>query len=249
MPGNIMLKIGDKGGYEDGDVLCAFTRRHVRQAHAEFICHPRRAGRTADGLRPDGLARQFRELTCQYRFRRIARRIVRRRNLWTNDVDEFGPDHINVPTFIRRRKANANHAIFGTRGAEVWYGGWRDFSNATLLQAWQEIEARTPFRDTQHRQWPAGRFDLQYHLMIPVRDFSEARANQLVRPLLHPTDLDADGNPVVVKRRKRRIPWRLIAGLTADDLADIPNRARRVEIRDRVAEIDESLDVQEKEVI
>ena len=85
----LALKIGDSSGYEDGDIVEAFNRRRIRCVHAEHICHVKDAGTTNGGLRSDGLAREFREACCQYRFERVSKREVQRVEIRTGDVQRF----------------------------------------------------------------------------------------------------------------------------------------------------------------
>jgi hypothetical protein len=255
---DLMIKIGNKGGYDDNDVFDAFSRYRIHKTHIEHICDPTKSGFTAEGLRPDGLSRIYCESVYEYRCETISATEYKRTHLGTLDEIIVGPPpqydiEINTPYVHLAEKLdwmlrNPRHQVFGTLGSEVWYGGRQRFTKPIAAYLWTEIEARTVYRKVNFRRWPAQRRDLKEFLMIPVQDFSEARAEHLIQPLLHPTDVDEQGNPIVVKRRKCFLPWRLIAGLTAEDLIDIPNRAKRVELRHRIAEIQESLDVQEKEV-
>lgn len=117
----IALKVGSGSGYEDGDILCCWNRRHIRCVHAQHICHVRTAARNGDGLIPlTHHARDWFEHTHEYRFERVSATEVRRTNLATLAEDVFSetPNEdgqaIDVPLFIARRKLKPLHYLFGT---------------------------------------------------------------------------------------------------------------------------------------
>ncbi len=95
MISELILKIGDQQtasglGFEDGDVICAFNRRRIRQVHAEGICHVRRAPRNGSGLiRLDAVIRDWYEATHQYRNERVSRTEVLRTEIATGTQEVF----------------------------------------------------------------------------------------------------------------------------------------------------------------
>lgn len=226
----ILLKVGDGAGYEDGDVLCAFNRRRTRCVHAERACHLDHAGKTKDGLRPQNcLARWLREHTHQYRFERVSRTEIERVTIATGERELFGPESIDVPLFVQRRLKHGNHAIFGLAGREFWFGGTVTSTHDRLDLVWQKITEQTSRLETEEEftLWPMGRLDIRHHLAVRVVDFSEQEATAFTSPQY---DLDAEGNPltdsqgepIVIAKRNIKIDWR------AHLLDDLQETARNV---------------------
>ena len=160
------------------------------------------------------VARAWFEATHQYRFERISKTEMKRIRLSDMSEEIFNAtprqvdgkmQHANVELYISRRLAHGRHKIFGTPGAEVWYGGRTDVSNAKLDLVWTAIEAKTAHLEADFPRWPAGNRDLISHLFITVDDFSEKEASDLVSPELDLTDPD---NPITVKKRSRHMDWR-----------------------------------------
>ena len=201
----LAVKVGDQGGghstrYRDGDVLCAFSNRRIRCTHAQHICHVRAAGFTNDGLRPnDSLAEKMLQRTRQYKIERTGVQTVVVTNLITMDEHTLSnvPDGdgrcMHVPEFVDNRLEHDRHAIFGSPGSEVWYGGRTYYENDRMTLVWNDIETHSAFREVDHMLWPAGRQDLKEHLMLPVNDMTDAEAEELVIPELK---TDANGKPL-----------------------------------------------------
>ena len=70
--------------------------------------------------------------------------------------------------FVQRRLKNPRHQIFGSTGAEYWYSGRKDYSNAKMTILWNRIETDTLFREVDFPLWPAGDRDLRDHLRIAL---------------------------------------------------------------------------------
>lgn len=235
----IALKVGAGSGYEDGDILCCWNRRHIRCVHAQHICHFKAAARNGDGLiQSTHHARDFFEHTHLYRFDRVSASEVKRTNLvtLTEDILSTTPntkgEHIDVSLFIARRKARANHYLFGAPGAEFWYGGKKDFSHAKLDLVWNAIETKTPNREVDFPDWPAGVDDLKSHLLLRMNDMDDAAAEELIASEIDRTDPQ---NPVTIHRRKRNIAWRDHRDLQAH-IANIDNPAVSVDLRPTVGQ-------------
>lgn len=232
----IIIKIGEGSNYQDGDILCAFNRRIIRCCHAEHICHPWKAGLTAECLRPgDSPAEWFEAITSQYKFERISKTEVRRTDMTTDNKPTIhgpvGKEHIDVEEFLkRRRKAKAPDggpklAIYGTLGAERWYGGRRDVSNAKLDAIWTKIEELTERREdeTEFSLWPFGFLDIRHHLAVRVEEFTDTEANAMVASLVDDKQVDDNGSPIVVAKRKMQVKWRDlldVIGATENDVLD-----------------------------
>lgn len=221
----LLLKIGDGSGFEDGDVLCAFNRRRTRCVHAQHICHVKSVGFNRDGCRPvDSLPFAFMERTHQFKFERVNSTQVVRTNLTTFSQDVLGPvansegERINVPEFIARRLQHANHAVFGTQGNEIWFGGNKDFSNPKLDLVWDAIQTRSAKResDPEFQFWPMGRLDIRTHLAIRVDEFDDTEAEEFVKPMFERTPggqdrLDQHGHRIMARQRTHHVNWRQLA--------------------------------------
>lgn len=222
----LLLKVGDGAGYLDGDILCAFSRLRIRCVHAEHICHIKHTRTTSEGLRPiNSLAAKFLEATQQYKTRRIGKAAVERVNLFTGDVEELDFPHLEE--YLRRRLLHERHRIFGRKGREVWFGGESRVTHTVMDNVWNAIETDTPHREATHRRWPLGRMDKRHHLAIAVDDFDETVAKELIAP-----EVDERTNEVAL-RRKRLVDFRSRLLLSGQDIDDIVNREREVDLRDR----------------
>lgn len=238
----LLLKVGDRSAdpadYKDGDILCAFNRRRIRCVHAESICHVRKAQRNASGLillsEP---SRDWYEATHEYRFERVSATEMRRTMIATGESEILSDrpnakgEYIDVRAFIERRKRRRNkHYLFGEDGAEVWYGGTITADHPRLDVVWNAIETKTPLRERDHGLWPAGEQELRSHLFVRTTDFDDAEAESLVASEVDDSDPD---NPVVVQKRERTVDWKARLGLNAGERADIEDRSKRIDFRDR----------------
>lgn len=82
----LVIKVGDRSNrpsdYKDGDVLCAFSDRHIRYVHAQHICHPRKALRTNAGLiDPQSHAMDLCVQTARFRFDQVSQHVVEKTDL------------------------------------------------------------------------------------------------------------------------------------------------------------------------
>lgn len=253
----LTIKIGDQGGddparYRDGDVLCAFSNRRIRCTHAQHICHVRAAGFTTDGLRPnDSLAEKMLQRTRQYRFERLDLRTMKRITLATMDEEVLSHtpnakgEYIHVPEFVERRLAHSHHAMFGSPGREVWYGGRTYYDNDKMNLVWNDIETYSAFREVDHVLWPVGSDDLRVHFFCSCNDMTDAEAEELVAPQVDEKDPE---NPITEKRRSYKVAWRDLSGLSIGTQDDVTDVAKSVDIRKAVT-FDRSLIVSVKPLI
>ncbi len=233
----IIIQPGPHATYQDGDILCAFNRRRIRCVHAEYICHVRHQGFNSDGLRDlDTLPEVFQKETYQYKFERISVTEIRRTNLGTLDEEVIGPtptlidgrmQHMAVAEFIMRRKAHARHRIFGTAGAEIWYGGRTNAAWEKLDTIWDEIEARTANVETDFEFWPITPKELERFLIVSTNDFDDAVGVDLTAALVDETDPD---DPIMISKRKTWIDWVNLRDLVETDVLD---KTLQVDIRGR----------------
>ena len=205
----------------DGDILAVFNSRRIRCVHAEHICHVKQAGGGIGGLRDNAhVARDWFEHTHQYRFERVSRTEIKR--ILLSDMTEVLIDgtpklidgkmqHMDVERYVNRRMLHNGHRMFGTIGAEVWYGGRTDVSDTKLSLVWNAIETKTAFQEVNFPLWPTGSKDLISHFFVTVDNFDEAEASDLVSSELDLTDPD---NPITVKKRRRHIEWKTVIDST-----------------------------------
>ncbi len=250
----LALKIGAGANYTDGDILTAFNSRRIRCVHAEHICHVKNAGGGIGGLRDNvHVARDWFEHTHQYRFERVSRTEIKR--ILLADLTEVLIDgtpklidgkmqHMEVSLYIARRLAHERHKMFGTTGAEVWYGGRTDVSNAKLDLVWNAIETKTDFREVDFPLWPAGNNDLISHFFVTVDDFDETVATDLVS---HELDLTDPDNPITVKKRQHRIEWKTI--IDAKEHTAIEDKTVSVDLRDTMTPLVRDDTVKTKAVV
>lgn len=214
----LILKIGNSinpKGYQDGDIIEAFNQRRIRKCHAEMICHVQYSGFKPNGFRPNGIAKKFRELTYQYKFERISEKEIKRTNLTSDDTEVFSNvpnakgEQIDAELFIKRRLRHPKHATFGATGAEVWFGGNKDFSSMSMDKVWGMIEADTQEREVNYLLWPLTEREKQVYLAIGVNDFSDMKLSEVLQPLEKQIGVDKNGDPIMelISKRKNYVSW------------------------------------------
>ncbi len=193
----LVLKTNPTDKYAEGDILAAFNRRRTRCVHAEHLCDVRKAGFNADGLRPvGGLAHDFRSIVHEFTFRVVSEKTIERVNNWTGEIDVFGPESIDIAEYLKRRRRDPNHWIFGAIGSEIWHGGRIDFTHPKLDDVWDRITHHTGRLESEpeFEFWPMGRLDIRQHLAVRVKEMDDTEAEALIAPLI---ERDKDGNPVL----------------------------------------------------
>jgi len=192
----LIIKVGEGGSYEDGDILCALNDKNVQGTHAQHICHYQYSGFNSDGLRLDGKSLAFLDCVYQYRFERVNETQVKRTetdhlgNVLSEET--FGKPDIDVDQFVARRLKHAKHRIFGSKGAEIWHGGHSDLSQDAINTSWDIIQNSCDCRNTpgpcpccgqDHTLWPMGRLDVRHFLCTQLDDFSDEEAQALTSDL------------------------------------------------------------------
>ncbi len=235
----LMLIVGAHPVYQDGDILCSFNRRRIRDVHAHYICDVKHATHNSDGLHDlDTLPEILRLNCCRYKFERISATEVRRTHLDTLDEDVMDetpriyadkptPQYVHAALFLERRKAHPRHGIFGTAGNEVWYGGRKNASYDRLTTVWNAIETKTANREENFTAWPATQIELKRFLIISTNDFDDNTGADLRAPLVDMADPE---NPATVSSRKNWIEWRDLPDVVE---ADVLNKTLEVDMRGR----------------
>lgn len=220
-------------GVQDGDVLFAPNDIRIKFVHADGICNVRHFGFNANGLRDaNTLPDHMKKNTCEFKFQRVSNKEIKRITLADmseeilSDVPNAKGEAIDVPLFIQRRLNHARHAIFGTPGAEYWYGGKTTITDATVDPVWTEITAQTGKLESDHRLWPMSRGEGTHLLAIRVTDFSdEMRA-------VYESRLDqADGQRLY--KSACFVPWKDLNFLSDQTKAAIGYKQWYVDIREQ----------------
>lgn len=245
----VLLKVGTYSPgnplqFQEGDILHAFNTHRCECTHAQHICLPRVNGAKPvdlNGFRQDalGLAQKYFDESYEFRFERVSRDEVKRITL--SDLSEevlskTNPDpdkRIDVATYVASRLAyakrpdvkGAGKAIFGTPGAEIWYGGSTVISSTNLTNIWNFIETQTPNLRVNFGRWNWSATELRHNLAIAVDDFTDAEAGTLTAP-----EYDGSDPPVMLKKRSKFVDFRGEAQL-AGSLSDIDDRHVAVDIR------------------
>lgn len=232
---DLVLHVGSNGRYDDGDILCAFSERHISHVHASHACHVRQASRTKGFLDRSTRTEDLIAAESRWRFERTGPGGVyaKRISLVTLDEDIVGPEPnsagevLHVSEYLKRRLAVANHRIFGSEGREVWYGGTRTPDLSVLATIWARIEAETALREVDHRRWPLTQQETKSFLPVAINPINDGEAGELVSPLLG--DPKQEGEPpAVVKQRAHGVHYR---ALFPEILADIDDRTKVVDLR------------------
>lgn len=235
-------------GYEEGDIIGAYNRRSIREKHAQNLCHPWKNGVSPYGLRISGsIVEDWYRHTCGRKYEIISPTQLRRTDLDTmysvvlSEIPIEDPNRpgryirTNVAKFMERQLASRapdggpKLALFGTPGAEYWYGYRQDFSSTKLDLVWADIENKTPYREVDFAQWPCSYDVLCSFLIISVNDFDDTTAAELVSTLW---DLTSPSEPVIAKKRKSFIQWQDKLALSQPAKDQILNRYTAVDIRE-----------------
>lgn len=212
--GELAICVRPHPKYEDGDILVAKNRRAIRWDAAQRICWPRIGNKKAGGMleSTQPLLKKMLEHTSQYKFERVSETEVKR--ILLSDLSEEiisntpngNGEAMDVKQYVARRRAAKKKPIFGTDGAEIWYGGRTTADHATLDLVWNDIETDTPEREINHQFFPFSPRELSGFLVIAVDEFDDTTAGDLTSPLID--DVDPE-NPVTLKARKNKIiEWR-----------------------------------------
>lgn len=232
--------------YQDGDVVCAFDSSRIHCAHAQHIGHLKHYGFNTDGLRPESMASRLRNLYYTFKFVRVSPTEIKRITLADGSEEIIGAtpnakgEYMDVPLFVTNRKKAPNHEIFGTEGAEYWYGGEIHRDEGSVNAMWSQIEADTLLRKADHGRWPVTPAEKRKFLALPTQDFTSAtRAN------LEAVEIDFDdkqpeydyeagkGDRVARKRRSHIADWRD----RVPSVADVLNEEVEVDLRESLSDI------------
>ena len=225
----ILIKVGDSGastGFKDGDIVEAFSTDRILKTNAESICtSTERQLDDVSGLNVSGTIHEARLIiSSQYKFVRCGDD-VERTDLLTGDVTVHNTttaERIDVVEYLKRRLRSRRHNIFGTTGAEYWFGGSVNYDAQTL---WDEIENRSDKLRVNYKHWPLTPAEQRFFFPISLcghhgheDDISHATAELRTHIVLEDSE---SMEPVVLAKREWRVPyWDLASefSVTVDDV-------------------------------
>lgn len=229
--------------YQDGDILCAFTDRRISQCHIQRLTNPVKAGFTSGGLRPDDLSRLVAEAVYKYRMERVGKTEVKRITLADmgeeilSDTPNAKGEAIAVAEYLQRRKKHARHRIYGTTGAEIWYGGAENWSVDNIAALWALVEGETAHRAVDYKKWPLTPKEKAHFLALPTEPMSEAAAHRAENVEIDfdeaqpEFDLESGVGGIVMRKRRAYIDWRAHAGVSA---SQVLNKSVMLDLHDTV---------------
>lgn len=230
----IVLKVKDSPTYKDGDILCAFSDRRISDVHVQHICHPKNHDFNSDGLRDRNTLLEIHlQNVMEFRFERVSKTEMKRYNLRTGEVDLFSdkPDvngeRIDVPFYLKRRKGNARHKIFGSLGSEIWYGGNARPTEESLDKVWVDIEDRTDDKKSNYPLFPISETEKAHFLGLSVDPFDDLEGAVLVE---EDTE-EIDGEILNVQKRKHKVDYQAMAIISAGTQAHIQDMNVPVDVR------------------
>jgi hypothetical protein len=240
----------DSSGYQDGDIVEAFSLARIRTTAAQRLFAPPKFGFNISGLRDDSALQAVTEALSQNRFERVSNDSVRKISL-SNGDEEILP-FPNLEEYLQRRLANSKHLIFGTSGSEIWFTKSRNSLDHEAL--WDVVENVSDYERTTFSRWQFTELEKVFFLPLNMtgKDFtdggtidvelSDPTVDEHRSPLVQVVGVDRDGEDEIVEvaRRKYSVPyWDLTDSLMLDvDNVRATNRMSDGRIYDTVPHID-----------
>lgn len=247
---NLMLKVIEGSGYDDGDILCAFNSKKILCVNAYNICFEKTIDRKWANLNEKGLlpltdlAKDFCENSYEYRFEAKNQFLGRIIRLSDKEVINFTSNktfidfkgnavRMDIEKFIAKQIETLNQIggngrpIFGNNLSNItWYGGEINLNLDNINSIWNAIENKSENLRKNYNEWPAGKLEIKHHLMISVDDFDDTVANDLISPLM-----DDEDDTVVLKKRKNNIDWQNTMNLSNKDKKQIMDKRVETDFR------------------
>ena len=227
-----ILATDTRGGYGDGAVMHANNDVFLLWRHTEIITDHRKIG--GDFFKPTS-SMAFKRLSAvsKWKFERVSQTEIRRIFLadMTEEILSGTPNAeghtIDVPLYVALRKAAGKRAMFGPEESVVWFEGQREITLLMLSTLWTEtITPETGLLEADHKQRNHPPHFLKRHFVIAVTDFDNTRRGILESSDWDETDPD---NPVLISKRKYKVDWRNLSGVTAGTIADVEDPKIKVE--------------------
>ena len=226
-----LVRITDAGPdpkSQDGDIICSFNKNRIEWCHVDMICNWTKESFNSDGLRPiDCMADFYQSKRYKFKFQRISATEIKRITLSNMNEEVLGPtpningECIDVPLFLYGKKGrlkHPKHRIFGAKGNEYWYGGKTDFSLSCRDTIWAEIEARNKGARADSQKWPFGYREFKEFLIVPCDDFTDDEGADYESPIYDDPNKE---RPIVLKKRKWKIDWRNLPGVSSGTINKI----------------------------
>lgn len=157
-----LLATANHNGYEDGDIVEAFSLNRIRLAHAQSLTSVQYFPLDdVSGLRVVGTALdKLLAVTHKYKFT-VDDGTVMRIDLGTSETTVLAGDYT---AYINRRLTNSGHTIFGTSSVTHWYGEILD--NIDANSVWDVLEDCTDYHRSDYSTWPVT--ELEQRFFLPV---------------------------------------------------------------------------------
>ena len=209
-------------GYQDGDIVEAFSLNRIRLAHAQTLTSVRRFPLDAvSGLRVPGTALdKILSVTHKFKYyyvsglRNHPSPSVIQENLLTEETIELEGDFSN---FIAQRLRNPEHMLFGDSELSHWYG--ERLPEVTGDAVWDELESCTDHEREDYSTWPLS--DLEKRLFLPISMtgkavtesgtvdvlLSDPTVDEFRAPSIEIIPDGEDEKHVVLARRRFNVPY------------------------------------------
>lgn len=235
----LVVKINDSPGdisYKDGDIVETFSNERILGVHAHEVCSVSRFPLDSiTGLRPnDGLLMKFMEKTHAYKFERLNSRELKRTNLDTeaeevlSDIANAKGEYIHIHDFLTQHLRNPRHKIFGSAGAEIWYGLPK---TGDIDAIWNDIETHSDNIKDDHYSWPFSEIEKKHFLPINCRGFKDEVYTELSGPTVESRALPVRTEGVIVEKRQWQVPYWDLASALSVSVDDIRNPSKEVDAR------------------
>jgi hypothetical protein len=242
---NIVVKIGNSGDYEEGDVIVAMNSKSTLFVQAEQLTHPKKMQRKSNGnIESGSLLEDFYESVREYKFERISDTEVRRTRRFISDastepvtytpvnmVDVLSDtpnlkgEFIHVQKFIERNR----QIVFGNSGSEYWYGGETMITDTKMGEVWDEIESKTS--QVRNYNFSFSEQEKKSFAVLKVDDMTNAEIGELTSPEI------VDG--VVTRARRKKI--NLSAVLNSSEMSALSDPESSHDFRGRKINIQGSI--------
>jgi len=208
-----ILATKSANGYQDGDIVEAFSLNRIRIAHAQTLTSVRRFPLdVVSGLRVPGTALdRILSVTHKFKYNYVS---GIQENLITGETIAIEGDLSN---FIAQRLRNPEHVIFGESGISHWYG--ERMPEVTGDAVWDELESCTDHEREDYSTWPLS--DLEKQLFLPISMtgkkvtdegtvdvlLSDPTVDEFRAPSIEVIPDGEDVKHVVIARRRFNVPY------------------------------------------
>jgi len=229
---DILVATEDARGWEEGDAINVFNSPSIHRVHAQHQVHPKFVIRAENGrINAGTLLETYLDKTMECKFERISSTEVRRTNRFENTIDTISAtpnadgEYMHVQTYIDRRislKPNKNK-IFGSVGAEYWFGGKSSITVTTMDQVWDGIEAEISV--VRIDTFPFTANEIRKYAVLRVNDLSPRQMREVLA-----ASTTARGD--FIKAREKKIDFTK-TNLSASERIDLLNPLSTKDFRHR----------------